>query len=47
MREIKIHKDVVTEFWILTIDGKETIKSKHLLRVAKNFYKFVKGQGEQ
>jgi hypothetical protein len=45
MKEIKITKDSLTEYWIVSIDNAPSMKSKTLEKLAKNLYKWAKGQG--
>lgn len=44
MKEIKVTKDSLTEYWIVSIDGVPSMKAKTLEKLAKNLYKWTKSQ---
>lgn len=45
MKEIKITKDALTEYWIVSIDNVPSMKSKTLEKLAKTLHKWAKSQG--
>lgn len=44
MKETKVTKDSLTEYWIVSIDGVQVMKAKTLEKLAKNLYKWTKSQ---
>ncbi len=44
MKEIKVTKDSLTEYWIVSIDGVPSMKCKTLEKLARVLYKWAKGQ---
>jgi len=44
MKEIKVTKDSLTEYWIVSIDGVASMKAKTLEKLVKTLYKWAKSQ---
>ena len=41
---IQVKQNEVTGHWSVYVDNQEVVKAKTLLRCAKNFYGYIKGQ---
>ena len=46
MKEFRGYVDELSDYWVLTIDGKEVMKSKYAWKLARNFYRYLKSQGD-
>ena len=44
MKEVSIKQDVVTDYWVVYVDGVEVTRAKTLGRCVKSLAKYVKGQ---
>jgi len=46
MKEFRGYIDPETDYWILSIDGKDVMKSKYVWKLVRSFFKHLKSQGD-